>query len=88
LVTSGISAFATPRYASVRKAPEAALVDINRALELGVSDPAKAHYNRALAYERMGDLKAAWLDYTKAAELDPEWDAPRTELTRFTVSRK
>jgi hypothetical protein len=36
----------------------------------------------------MGDLKAAWLDYTKAAELDPDWDAPRTELTRFTVSRK
>ena len=70
------------------KAPEAALVDINRALELGVSEPAKAHYNRALAYERIGDLKSAWLDYTKAAELDPEWDAPRKELARFTVSRK
>ena len=70
------------------KAPEAALVDINRALELGVSEPSKAHFNRALAYERMGDLKSAWLDYTKAAELDPEWDAPRTELTRFPVSRK
>jgi len=70
------------------KAPEAALADINRALELGVAEPAKAHYNRALAHERLGDLKAAWLDYTKAAELDPEWSAPRTELTRFTVSRK
>lgn len=70
------------------KSPEAALVDINKALELGVAEPAKAHYNRALAHERLGDLKSAWLDYTKAAELDPEWPAPRTELARFTVSRK
>lgn len=70
------------------KAPESALADITRAIELGVSEPAKAHYNRALAYEKLGDLKSAWLDYTRAAELDPEWDAPRKELARFTVTRK
>jgi tetratricopeptide (TPR) repeat protein len=70
------------------KSPEAALADINRALELGVSEPAKAYYNRAIAHERLGDIRSAWLDYTKAAELDPEWDAPRKELARFTVSRK
>jgi tetratricopeptide (TPR) repeat protein len=70
------------------KAPEAALADINRALELGVAEPAKAHFNRALAHERLGDLRSAWLDYTKAAELDPEWSAPRTELTRFSVTRR
>lgn len=70
------------------KAPEAALADINQALELGVTEPAKAHYNRALAHERLGDLKSAWQDYTKAAELDPEWSAPRTELSRFTVTRR
>ena len=70
------------------KAPEAALADITRAIELGVSEPAKAHYNRALAYEKLRDLKSAWLDYTRAAELDPEWPAPHTELSRFTVTRK
>ena len=70
------------------KQPEAALADINRAFELGVPEPAKAHFNRALAHEKLGDLKSAWLDYSRAAELDPEWDAPRKELSRFTVSRK
>ena len=70
------------------KAPEAALADINRALELGVSEPAKAHYNRAIAHERPGDIRSAWPDYTKAAELDTGWDAPRKELARLTVARK
>ena len=98
IVQGGLARFIVPKLGEALvnrgaakiglKAPEAALVDINRALELGVSEPAKAHYNRALAYERLGDLKSAWLDYTKAAELDPVWDAPRKELTRFTVSRK
>lgn len=70
------------------KAPEAALADINQAIELGVSEPAKAYYNRALAHERLGDLKSAWLDYTKASELAPEWSTPRNELARFTVVRR
>ena len=33
----------------------------------------------------MGDLKGAYLDYRKAAELDPGFDLPRQQLTRFTV---
>lgn len=64
------------------------LPDINRGLELGVNEPAKAYYNRALAYEGMDDAKAAYFDYQKAVEISPDWTAPREQLTRFTVSRR
>jgi tetratricopeptide (TPR) repeat protein len=63
------------------------LAQIDQGLALGVKDPQKAYYNRAIAHEKLGDVKAAYLDYTKAAELDPDWEAPKTELTRFTVRR-
>ena len=65
-----------------------ALVDINKAIELGVDEPAKAYYNRALAYEGLDDLKAAYQDYQKALEINPAWDAPKKELARFSVSQR
>ncbi len=64
------------------------LPDINKGLELGVLEPAKAYYNRALAYEGLDDPKSAYFDYQKALEINPEWDAPRNQLVRFTVSRR
>jgi tetratricopeptide (TPR) repeat protein len=64
------------------------LVDLNKGIELGVDEPAKAYYNRALAYEGLEDAKAAYFDYQKAVELSPEWTAPREQLVRFKVSRK
>ncbi len=64
------------------------LPDINKALELGIEEPAKAYYNRALAYEGLDDAKAAYFDYQKALEIKPDWDAPREQLTRFTVSHR
>ncbi|ATQ42279.1 hypothetical protein [Caulobacter mirabilis] len=60
---------------------------IDRGLALGPDEPEKADFNRALAWEGLDDMKAAWLDYQKALELRPDWDAPRQELTRFTVAR-
>ena len=62
--------------------------DINRGLELGVDEPAKAYYNRALAYEGLEDAKSAYYDYQKAVEINPEWSAPREQLTRFSVTRR
>ena len=59
------------------------LPDINKALELGVEEPAKAYFNRALAYEGLDDVKSAYLDYRKASELSPDWEAPKNELVRF-----
>jgi tetratricopeptide (TPR) repeat protein len=64
------------------------LPDINKGLALGVQEPAKAYYNRALAYEGLDDPKSAYFDYQKALEISPEWDAPREQLVRFSVSRK
>jgi tetratricopeptide (TPR) repeat protein len=63
------------------------LTQIDRGLAMGVKEPQKAYFNRAIAHENLGDVKSAYLDYSKAAELDPDWDAPKTELTRFTVKR-
>ncbi|MCE3290923.1 MAG: hypothetical protein K0R83_2935 [Caulobacter sp.] len=62
-----------------------ALAEIDKGIQLGVDEPAKAYYNRALAQEGLGDAKAAWLDYRKAQSLDPEWDAPARQLVRFKV---
>lgn len=64
------------------------LADLNRALELGVEEPEKAYFNRALAHEGLDDVRAAYFDYQKAVELAPEWDAPKKELARFTVQRR
>jgi tetratricopeptide (TPR) repeat protein len=62
-----------------------AIAAINRGLELGPEEPARAYYNRAVAHELLGEVRAAYYDYRRAAELAPEWDAPRAELTRFRV---
>ena len=64
------------------------LADIDKGLTLGVKEPEKAYFNRALAYEGLDDAKAAYLDYQQAATLKPTWDAPRKELSRFTVSSR
>lgn len=62
-----------------------AVVEINRGLELGVEEPAKAYYNRALAYEGLNDAAAAYEDYRKAQALAPNWSAPTRMLARFQV---
>lgn len=64
-----------------------ALGEIDKGLALGVKDPEKALFNRAMANEGLGDLKSAYRDFTKAAELDPAWEAPKKELMRFSVKR-
>ena len=64
------------------------LSDLNKGIGLGVEEPAKAYYNRALAYEGMDDVKSAYFDYQKAVELSPDWDAPKQQLTRFHVARR
>lgn len=80
-VNRGAASIGQRRYAE-------SLPDINRGLELGVQEPAKAYYNRALAYEGLDDAKSAYFDYQKALEMQPEWAAPREQLTRFSVSRR
>jgi tetratricopeptide (TPR) repeat protein len=64
------------------------LTDIDKGLALGADEPEKAYFNRALAWEGLDDMAAAWRDYNKALEIAPGWDAPRKELARFTVTPK
>ena len=80
-VNRGAASIGQRRYAD-------SLPDINRGIELGVEEPAKAYYNRALAYEGMEDAKSAYFDYQKALELHPDWELPKQQLTRFTVTRR
>lgn len=64
------------------------LSDIDKGIELGCSEPEKAYFNRALAYEGLDDEKSAYLDYQEALTLKPGWEAPAHELLRFTVTRQ
>ena len=66
---------------------QAARTALDRGLELNPEDPAKAYYGRAIANEELGDLRAAYEDYNRAAALAPGWSDPRVELTRFRVNR-
>jgi tetratricopeptide (TPR) repeat protein len=64
------------------------IADIDKGLALNASEPEKAYFNRALAEERLDDLKSAYADYQKALELKPDWEAPKAELARFHVVQK
>ena len=80
-VNRGAVAIGQHRYAD-------SLPDLNKGLQLGVEEPAKVYFNRALAYEGLDDAKSAYFDYQKAVELSPDWEAPKNELVRFHVQRK
>ncbi|MBC2777686.1 tetratricopeptide repeat protein [Parasphingopyxis marina] len=64
---------------------ENAIPYFTRALELGTEAPAVAHYGRGLAHQLDGDLTDAYIDIRRASDLDPEWDAPRNDLSNFIV---
>ena len=68
------------------RVPEA-VADFDRALELGLAQPERTYFNRGVAREWMDDAKGAYLDYRKAAQLNPEWPTPREQMVRFTVVR-
>lgn len=61
------------------------LADTDRALQLGLREPEKAWFNRAVANERLGNAREAYMAYRRAAEISPNWAQPRLELARFTV---
>ena len=59
--------------------------DTERGLTLGLAQPERAYFNRAMAREWLEDDRGAYLDYRKAAELNPRWRLPQEQLARFTV---
>ena len=81
LSMNGAAAARTDFEAASRVEPKLAEAWIN----YGVSW--KAYFNRGVARENLGDVKGAYEDYRQAQALKPDWDAPRTELARFTVQK-
>jgi tetratricopeptide (TPR) repeat protein len=68
--------------------PQAALELFTMALERNPDRPELAHFGRGIAYENLGNVRAAYRDYRRASQLDPEWEEPRAELARFRVVRQ
>jgi tetratricopeptide (TPR) repeat protein len=65
-----------------------AVPSLDRGIELGALEIEKAYYNRAIAHEELGDVRRAYFDYMKAAELSPAWEEPKLQLARFQVRKK
>ena len=67
---------------------EDGLANIDKAIALGVKEPEKAWFNRALAHEGLDDEKDAYFDYQQALKSEARLGLPERELRRFTVSRQ
>ncbi len=65
--------------------PTEALGLFTVAIEYNTRRPEIAHFGRAIANESLGNVRAAYDDYRRASELDPDWREPQTELRRFRV---
>lgn len=61
------------------------ITDIDKGISLNAVELEKAYFNRALAEERLDDLKSAYSDYQKALEIKPDWAMAKAELARFRV---
>lgn len=57
----------------------------DQSIELGLSEPWKAYFNRALAREALDDVAGAYADFMTAQELKPDWPLPAIELARYSV---
>ena len=79
LVNRGIALSAEKRNAEAADA-------FTRAIALNPVHPETVYFNRALVREDSGDMKGAYLDYRKAAQLAPTWDTPKQQLARFSVA--
>lgn len=64
-----------------------ALPSLEKAVALSGGDKLElAYYNRGIAREHLGDIRGAYFDYKKAAELDPKFALAQEQLKRFTVT--
>lgn len=80
-IDRGAAAMALGRY-------DDALQDLNKGISLSPHRPHIAYYDRAIIDERNGDIRAAYYDYKKALELEPNFAPAAVELKRFRVVHK
>jgi len=69
----------------VLKRYDEALQDIDKGISLGSNRLHIAYYDRGLVHEAMGNIRAAYDDYKKATEIQPDFALANAELARFTV---
>jgi tetratricopeptide (TPR) repeat protein len=65
-----------------------ALADIDKGISLGSNRLEIAYYDRAIVQEALGNIRAAYQDYKKAAELQPNFTLAVEQLARFRVVHK
>lgn len=65
-----------------------AIIDINKGLALNAKQPHIAYYDRAVADEALGNLKAAYDDYRQALTVQPDFKQASDELKRFKIVEK
>ena len=66
--------------------PDAAIIALNKSLELGLSRPQLGYYDRAMAKEDVGDVVGAYRDYKAALQASPEFSLAADQLRRFKVA--
>jgi tetratricopeptide (TPR) repeat protein len=72
----------------VLKRYDDALADLDKGISLGANRPQIAYYDRAIVDEALGNIRAAYEDYKKAAEIQPDFTLATEQLARFRVVRK
>ncbi len=65
-----------------------AIDELTQGIGMNPSRLEVAYYIRAIAYEMVGDARAAFDDYSAAAAARPGWDEPLEQLKRFSVERR
>lgn len=66
---------------------EAALVQINKGIDLGMAFVHIGYYNRAVAEQLLGRFKESYYDYKKVLEIEPNFTLASERLKDFTVTR-
>jgi len=68
--------------------PQDALSALTTSIDLGTDNLPEALFNRAIAYEALGEIKSAYKDLKRAQDLRQDWELPARALERFTVVSK
>jgi tetratricopeptide (TPR) repeat protein len=64
-----------------------AVAEIDKGISLGANRLQIAYYDRAIADEALGNIRAAYEDYKKAAQIQPDFKLAVDQLSRFRVVR-
>ena len=65
-----------------------ALPFIQKGIDAGAGRQALAFFARGVAYEQMGDYRAAYADLRRAQALEPGWSMPREYLATYRLAQR